>query len=237
MRMNTLVLDFIRDLDEKTSAQDVGHRFQQFISNFGFGHFIIGRITASAEKQDRGEMWAQSWPSDWYQLWTKRYYRIDPMVERARRSRAPFLWGDMRPELDALGLHVFEDAETFGIRDGFFSSYALGGDAIAGVTIGTSERHLDPNTMPSVLLASAYCETKLAQLVHWPFAARSSLSERERECLRWVAAGKTDWDISEILSISQQTVHKHISNALRKLHASTRAHGIAIALSRRILEP
>lgn len=235
MRADTAVFDFIRNLDRKTSAEDVGQAFQQLVANFGFTHFIIGRITANAK--NRGEMWAQSWPRDWYQIWTKRYYRFDSMVERARRSRAPFRWGDMRTEMESMGLHVFEDAATFGIYDGFSSSYSLGDGAVAGVTVGTPERDIDPQALTRVLLASAGCETKLAHLMHNSSPAPSSLSARERECLHWVAVGKTDWDISEILGISQQTAHKHISNALRKLRASTRAHAVAIALSTNILEP
>jgi LuxR family quorum sensing-dependent transcriptional regulator len=235
MRADTLVFDFIRDLDERTSAEDVGAAFQRLVGKFGFTHFIIGRITATAE--NRGEMWAQSWPRDWYQIWTKQYYRFDPMVERARRSRAPFRWADMRLQTEAMGLHVFEEATAFGIHDGFSSSYSLGDGAVAGVTIGTSEHDVDPRALTRVLLASACCETKLAQLMHTPSPAPSPLSARERECLHWVAAGKTDWDISEIIGISQQTTHKHVSNALRKLGASTRAHAVAIALSTNAIEP
>jgi DNA-binding CsgD family transcriptional regulator len=56
------------------------------------------------------------------------------------------------------------------------------------------------------------------------------LTKRERECLIWVASGRTDWEISEILRISHQTVHKHINSSLRKLNATTRAHAVALAI-------
>jgi len=62
-------------------------------------------------------------------------------------------------------------------------------------------------------------------------STRPKLTKRERECLSWVAAGKTDWEISEVLGISHETVHKHINNALRKLNATTRAHAVALAIS------
>jgi LuxR family quorum sensing-dependent transcriptional regulator len=234
MRAGIRALDFIEALNEKTSAGDVGRTFQAYISQFGFTHFLIGRITPDTEKQDRGEMWAQSWPNDWYQIWTKRYYRLDPLVERARSSRAPFRWTDLRDEFVSRGLHVFEDAKEFGISDGLSASYSLGGGAIAGITIGTPKFDLDPGANASVLLALAYCELKLAHLAHQA-GKPSPLSDRERECLCWVAAGKTDWEISEILGISQQTVHKHVSNALKKLNASTRAHAIAMALQSRLI--
>ena len=63
------------------------------------------------------------------------------------------------------------------------------------------------------------------------------LTPRERECLKWIAAGKTDWEISLILNISEQTVHGYVQNALTKLNARTRAQAVALAmLSAQILQ-
>jgi DNA-binding CsgD family transcriptional regulator len=48
------------------------------------------------------------------------------------------------------------------------------------------------------------------------------LTPREREVLRWVAAGKTDRDIAAILGISPRTVHKHLQHIYEKLGVETR---------------
>jgi LuxR family quorum sensing-dependent transcriptional regulator len=45
-----------------------------------------------------------------------------------------------------------------------------------------------------------------------------------------VAAGKTDWEISQILNIAEQTAHEYVQNALTKLNATTRAQAVAIAI-------
>jgi len=57
-----------------------------------------------------------------------------------------------------------------------------------------------------------------------------ALTPRERECLKWVAAGKTDWEISQILNIAEQTAHGYVQSALSKLGARTRAQAVALAL-------
>jgi DNA-binding CsgD family transcriptional regulator len=56
------------------------------------------------------------------------------------------------------------------------------------------------------------------------------LSCREKEILQWVAAGKSTWDVSTILKISESTVKFHIGNVMKKLDAVNRTHAVAIAL-------
>jgi LuxR family quorum sensing-dependent transcriptional regulator len=50
------------------------------------------------------------------------------------------------------------------------------------------------------------------------------------ECLKWAADGKTEWEISAILSISEHTADKHLANARRKLGAANRAQAVANAI-------
>ena len=61
------------------------------------------------------------------------------------------------------------------------------------------------------------------------------LTARELEVLDWVKAGKSNWDISVILSISERTVKFHIANICSKLGATTRAHAVAVALQQGLL--
>lgn len=54
----------------------------------------------------------------------------------------------------------------------------------------------------------------------------SRLSKREVECLRWAAIGKTDLEISMIMSRSRATVRFHIHNACVKLDAVNRSQTV-----------
>jgi DNA-binding CsgD family transcriptional regulator len=56
--------------------------------------------------------------------------------------------------------------------------------------------------------------------------ADCQLTKREIECLRWAAVGKTDREISLILSRSHATVRFHIQNAGEKLDAVNRSQTI-----------
>jgi DNA-binding CsgD family transcriptional regulator len=52
---------------------------------------------------------------------------------------------------------------------------------------------------------------------------------REGEVLRWIAAGKANKDISEILDISPRTVNKHLEQIFIKLGVENRAAAASIA--------
>jgi DNA-binding CsgD family transcriptional regulator len=49
--------------------------------------------------------------------------------------------------------------------------------------------------------------------------------------------GKTNWEISVILGISQESIKDYMTNILQKLDASNRAHAVAIALQNDLLLP
>jgi DNA-binding CsgD family transcriptional regulator len=57
------------------------------------------------------------------------------------------------------------------------------------------------------------------------------LTARERGVLHWLAAGKTDRDIADILSISPRTVHKHLQRIYEKLGVETRTAAVMRVLA------
>lgn len=56
------------------------------------------------------------------------------------------------------------------------------------------------------------------------------LTEREREALTWLAAGKTSWEISVLFDISEGAVNKLIARAVEKLGAVNRTQAVVNAI-------
>lgn len=48
------------------------------------------------------------------------------------------------------------------------------------------------------------------------------LTKRELEVVEWIAAGKRNAEIGQILGCSSRTVQKHVQHILEKLHLETR---------------
>lgn len=57
-----------------------------------------------------------------------------------------------------------------------------------------------------------------------------ALTDRESEVLFWLARGKTNREIAEILSMSPRTVNKHLETVYRKLEVENRTTAAAVCL-------
>jgi len=57
----------------------------------------------------------------------------------------------------------------------------------------------------------------------------AQLTPRETEVLSWVAKGKTNRDVADILGMSPRTVNKHLEHVFEKLGVETRAAATALA--------
>ena len=70
-----------------------------------------------------------------------------------------------------------------------------------------------------------------------PRSARKNagLTNRELEVLRLVAAGDSNQEIGDKLSVSEHTIHRHIANIFNKLSVSSRAAAVAQAARRGLL--
>jgi len=61
------------------------------------------------------------------------------------------------------------------------------------------------------------------------------LSKREEEVLTWSKRGKSSWEISAILDISERTVNFHVNNIMQKLNAVSRTQAVAVAIERGLI--
>ena len=72
-------------------------------------------------------------------------------------------------------------------------------------------------------------EIRHAELTSMPMA-QFSLTPREHDVLGWLAKGKTNRDIAEILGMSPRTVNKHLEHIFVKLGVETRSAAVALTV-------
>lgn len=134
------------------------------------------------------------------------------------------------PALDAV--NRIGPAERFGVGAAIISPAYLPGGVIGAVVWATADSDF---AVQSAFAAHAPALHALA--LHFVAAdhdhrarqnasAPVQLTRREIQCLKWGAAGKTDGEISTIMSISVPTVRFHMTNAARKLNVTGRSQAI-----------
>ena len=70
-----------------------------------------------------------------------------------------------------------------------------------------------------------------------PHPQLDRLTEREREVVTWVATGRSNQEIAEVLVVSPDTVRTHVSRAMVKLHARDRAQLVVFAVESGLTSP
>ncbi len=67
-------------------------------------------------------------------------------------------------------------------------------------------------------------------------AGRIALKEREKDILRLMMQGKSSWDMSVIIGISERTVNYHIYKLMEKLEVINRPQAVAVAARLGLIE-
>jgi DNA-binding NarL/FixJ family response regulator len=76
-----------------------------------------------------------------------------------------------------------------------------------------------------------------ALLVHRTDAGPQGLTPREVQVLRLVAAGKTNKNVADALSLSVKTIERHVGNILMKLDVPSRVAATAWAYEHEVVRP
>lgn len=119
---------------------------------------------------------------------------------------------------------LLQRAGDFGLRSGITVPSPSQGLKWGFMTF-THDHVVDPREMFPAIVSSMYfvnCLQASIDRLMRPGSTLPSLSPREQEVLRWCAVGKTSWEISVILRISERTVNFHVAQATRKLQVTGR---------------
>jgi DNA-binding CsgD family transcriptional regulator len=232
MQFANAAFDFIDSLDQTADAPSLVETFQALIRKLGMTYFMVGNPSQPGVTRD-DRLIATTWPQEWLEHWSsQRYLFVDPIVKQLLSSREPVRWSPTERAADRAGTRILEEASEHRMPAGFAVPVYNREGLVVAVSMATEHYELGRRDEYCLHLASIYFHSKLEALrtPSAPPPRGPRLTPRERECLSWVASGKTDWEISQILTIAEQTVHEYVQNALIKLNATTRAQAVAIAI-------
>lgn len=229
--------DFVDRAGHLSSQSEIIHELQRTSSVFGFDNFCMSGLPSPGERLDPYIL-LSGWPEDWMSRYLELdYVHVDPVCHRLLSSDMPFLWEDAPYDgNDAKARQVMNEAPSFGLNEGFAIPIYTTHGFQAAVTFSARKLELDPRARSALHLVGIYAHNAARAIaVGDPRRRRRKLSKREIECLKWASAGKSSWDISAILSISERTTNQYIASAAAKLNAVNRTQAVAEALRLKII--
>jgi LuxR family quorum sensing-dependent transcriptional regulator len=233
--------DYCDKLVECTTLNGVGSIFRRAVAKEGYAASACNAFLPTANGLQSRSLF-RNWPKEWARLSDEgNFGRHSPVLPYARRSVTPFTWieANEATTMTSAEKKVWNTALEWGWSNGFV--VPIHGPNGYFCYVGMASRERDLNLCGErraylylmAMLAHERCYT-LSEISESDNGALG-LTERELECLRWVAAGKTDWEIGMILTISSSTVRFHVERARKKLKALTRPQAVATLAARGLL--
>ncbi|ALK09318.1 LuxR family transcriptional regulator [Blastochloris viridis] len=222
-------------LEQAADQHELIGSFRACVEPFGFNIVLITGLP-DPPADLKSFLLLNSWPAGWRDHYFKEgFYRDDPVAAYGRVRSDPFAWHEapVDPARQPRAAQVMAEAADAGMRDGLVIPIMASKTIQTCVSVAGVKPDLHPNVQRMIHLLGLFAHTRAVRLHLGPIRSSGQrlLSEREREVLQWTAAGKTAWETSCILGISERTVNYHITTAARRLQAVSRTHAVARAIA------
>ncbi len=224
--LDTLI-DVLSLSDDDQSKQLALHKFAQ---QCGFEHYAYVNIRPSLPEV------FTDYPRKWTDIYfANRYQRIDPVIASAKRMRRPFYWSSLplHRASTAAERRFYAHARQFGIVSGLSIPIGVALGRTAVLTLAShlpdfkGEGKLDDiqaitaTTLLYALLKRRDPSTMAEPQIH--------LTVREKQCLYWLAVGKSLSLTADILEIKKDTVRHYLKLARGKLGADNTINAVHVA--------
>jgi LuxR family quorum sensing-dependent transcriptional regulator len=224
--------EFVERCHSVSDTNTVIADFRSLIAGYGFSASVCGAWDGFGQ-QRVNRFFFSDWPESWLKLYAEKdFFSADPFVEEARRAMTPFLWSEVEFErpLTPRGKEIYAIGRDYGWREvvgipihgpaGYQGMVSLA--SMKDITLSAIDRGI-------LDMTSRVIHERCRKEIGFGVMAQDTpkLTARELECMQWVAVGKTDWEIAQVLGISSSTAHFHVESAKKKLGLNSRAEAVA----------
>lgn len=225
-------LEFIKRCGTTADVNPLIEEFRALIRGCGFSASACGAWDGLGQQRSN-RFFFNDWPVAWLQLYAEKdFFPADPFVEEARRSMTSFLWSEVEHQrpLTPRGKEIYRISREFGWREviGIPIHGPAGYQGFVSLA-SMDDVTLSPVDRACLDMTSRVIHERCRKEIGFGLSPEDTpkLTARELECMQWVAVGKTDSEIAQILGISSSTTHFHVESAKKKLGLSSRTEAVA----------
>ncbi len=216
--------------------------FAQFIVKTGFDKFFY--IPLSFENDDHIKLHCSNFPKPFIDAYLKNEHIFaDPMIISSRAATLPVTWSSDQIN-ESLMTKQARDIKSlyqqYGLKRGL--SITVRGARnrhavlLAVCTKSEQEFQFQADSHHLTIMAAGYLyHNAMSDLLrNSPFYQHNdylTLTSKQQEILRLAALGKSKWEISVIIGMSEATVHYHLRDIGRRLETQGVTATVAKALS------
>ncbi len=204
-----------------SGSGDIAAGLRLLTSYVGASHFLLARFDL-VQESGLDFVVSSDWPFDLVR-------RIEPELASrySRSSELDKCLSVLQPKFALL-------PDEAHVPDGISRQYcsltmSVGRTRLALQFLFPDNMILSPERLREIALLAAYC-VSLSTQKGQRTDRDCDLTERELECLFWIAEGKTSDEIATILGISRNTINNYITSVMRKTATKTRSEAIAYAV-------
>ncbi|ULA64185.1 MAG: Transcriptional regulator (Modular protein) [Nitrospira sp.] len=194
----------------------------------------VAQLTEKGEFKEFNSVINVSYSNEWLYAYGKNEYaQVDPVLKTALSTLQTQVWEQTYSGVSSpKQLEFVEEARAFGLIHGLTTgmieptrNYAT----FFSFSGGRSDNTVRYKSLLEYLLP--YIHNVLIANTHTPLSNRvKGLSPREAAVLVWMKQGKTNWEISRILGVSERTIRFHVESIFSKLDVSSRTQAVAYAV-------
>jgi LuxR family quorum-sensing system transcriptional regulator CciR len=226
---------FLDCLRRVQSDSELAALLDQICHELGFRHYaIIDHV--DLRRRSPGLVHIDNYPAVWSEHFVRnRIYLDDPVIQASLTTNVGFTWDEVPSmiRLTAVQQEILAGAARNGLREGVTVPANIPGQVHGSCSFAAHpSRSLPRSSLDVAFIIGAFAFAAARRIRRATSTAPPSprLTPRQRECLVLVANGKTDWEISRILGLSEETVTKYLNAARRRYDVATRAQLVSAAL-------
>jgi len=178
-------------------------------------------------------------PAGWLNAYvSERLYRYDPVLRYIVTLRKAHRWKEAFESFPGADCEAFtRRLNDFELSSGISSGLFVPASDKVSILAFSGDRDRYGAREKAILdIITPHIHEAVSRISAAWSAQTRPLSLREIEVLKWIKDGKTNWEISVILDVSERTVKFHLNNIMAKLEASNRTHAVAIAAWKGLLD-
>ena len=231
-------IDAIERLDKAPTENDIAKIVIKAVAPFGI-EYLCGGVPPSFRRQSFDAcVLLRIWPPGWAEQYQQaRFYQNDPVVKHIHKQLRSTHWSDVPIPDDRVAKSIMQiAAKDYQMRAGVMVPI-LGFDGYqAGISFAGRDIDTSANAKSAIELIAIYAFNRLNYFRARSTTSKMLLTARQKETLSWAARGKSAWDTSRILGVSESNVNKLLGCAIASLQAANKTHAVAEAIRRKEID-